>query len=65
MEAVFFGEDQGVVDERVEAGFEVGMDFVGGAGGEGGFGGVVVEVGGADGFGCGGFEDGGLGGDVC
>lgn len=65
MEAVLFGEDEGVVDEGVEAGFEVGLDFVGGAGGEGGFGGVVVEVGGADGFGGGGFEDGGLERGVC
>ena len=60
VEAVLLGKDEGVVDERVQAGFEVCLDFVGGARGEGGFRGVVVEVGGADGFGGGGFEDGGL-----
>ena len=60
VEAVLFGKDEGVVDERVQAGFEVCLDFVGGAGEESGFRGVVVEVGGADGFGGGGFEDGGL-----
>ena len=62
VKAILFGKDEGVVDERVQAGFEVCLDFVGGARGEGGFRGVVVEVGGADGFGGGGFEDGGLGG---
>lgn len=65
MEAVFLGEDEGVVDERVQTGFEVGLDFVGGAGGEGAFRGVVIEVSGADGFGGGGFEDGGLEGISC
>ena len=61
VEAIFLGEDEGVVDERVQAGLEVCLDFVGGAGGESGFRGVVIEVGGADSFGGGGFEDGGLG----
>jgi len=65
VEAVLFGEDEGVVNEGVQAGFEVCLDFVGGARGEGGFRGVVVEVGGADGFGGGGFEDGRLGGVSC
>lgn len=60
MEAILLGQDEGVVDERVQTGFEVCLDFVGGARGEGSFRGVVVEVGGADGFGGGGFEDGGL-----
>ena len=55
VEAVFLGENQGVVDERVQTCLEVGLDFVGGAGGEGAFRGVVVEVGGADGLGGGGF----------
>ena len=53
VEAVVLGQDQDVVHERVEAGFEAFLDFVGGAGGEGCFRGVVVEVGGADCFGCG------------
>lgn len=60
VEAILLGQDEGVVDERVQTGFEVCLDFVGGARGEGSFRGVVVEVGGADGFGGGGFEDGGL-----
>jgi hypothetical protein len=53
VEAVVLGQDQNVVDEGVEAGFEAFLDFVGGAGGEGCFRGVVVEVRGADCFGCG------------
>jgi hypothetical protein len=53
VEAVVLGQDQSVVDEGVEAGFEAFLDLVGGAGGEGCFRGVVVEVGGADCFGCG------------
>jgi hypothetical protein len=62
VEAVFLREDESVVDETVEARFEICLDFVCWAGGESRFRGVVVEVGGADGF-CGGcFEDGGLGG---
>ena len=34
VEAVVLGQDQDVVHERVEAGFEAFLDFVGGAGGE-------------------------------
>ena len=35
VEAVVLGQDQNVVDEGVEAGFEAFLDLVGGAGGEG------------------------------
>ena len=35
VEAVVLGQDQDVVHERVEAGFEAFLDLVGGAGGEG------------------------------
>jgi hypothetical protein len=51
VEAVVLGKDQDVVDEGVEAGFEAFLHLFGRAGREGGFRGVVVEVGGADCFG--------------
>lgn len=61
VEVVALGEDEGVVDESLEAGGQGGLAGGGLEGREGRRRGIVVEVCGADGGAGGGFEDGGLG----
>jgi len=58
MEAVILGQNQHVVHQLVQAGFEACLDFVRGSGGEGRFRGVVVKVSGANCFSCAGLKDG-------